>query len=505
MKNKKLKFSVLVIFAALAGVLTCASDALAWGALTHMGLVVEAAEKQNSPVAREYMSAFIAGATEPDIGAMESGAGSVTADYRVYHDPVFAEAMMKVAETKKSPEREILKARAMGYIAHLKGDSVSHTAEGYSNAKVVYTSIKNGEKAHHLTTELLVDTLVYTKNKKTLDKYGANFINADTLLEVRNEYAKIKGVDLQSDLKKLKNDVLKHRAAVISNETVADTLSKNDALIKQIDEQFKDRFDGLNGHGGLTKSVDLIAESFKNGNISKVEKLKDERGLLEKTGSFAAKIVNAAAEGGLELTEKALVNFTKIDFIRNKAEGLVNSKLKGNEVILADFILNATSGGGITLKEALYKAESSSADMNNADIKLKMASRELEILKEKTDAAYSEYKNRPWWKFWLKFTNSDKKKYEKLNAEYLAKKAELEKLQKGPEPAAKISIFPSPESLLGVNNLLTAPDSAELKAARDAVNAAYENYKRAGLPVMGAEYEKYKAACEEYKKLINKN
>lgn len=500
-----MKFTALVLSAAGAIVLTCASDALAWGALTHMGLIVEAAEKQNSPVAKEYMSAFIAGATEPDIGAMESGASSVSEEYHVYHDPVFAEAMMKVADTKKSPEREILKARAAGYLMHLKGDSVSHTSEGYSNAKDVYATINHGDKAHHLTTELLVDALVYTKNKKALDKYGVNFINADTLLEVRNEYAKVKGIDLKSDPKKLKNDILKHRAAVISNATVADTLAKNDTLLRQIDEQFKDRFDGLNGRGGLTKSVDLIAESFKNGNISKIEKMKDERGLLEKTGSFAAKIVNAAAEGGLELTEKALVNFTKIDYIRNKAEGLVNSKLKGNEVILANLILNATSGGDITLKEALYKAESSSADMNKADIKLKMASIELEILKERTDAAYAEYKNRPWWKFWLKFTNSDKKKYEKLNAEYLAKKAELEKLQKGPDPAAGIAIFPSPESLLNVNNLLTAPDGAELKAARDAVNAAYENYKRAGLPVMGAEYEKYKAACEDFKKLINKN
>ena len=502
MKNINFKFLVLVIFAALAGVLACASDALAWGSLTHMGLVAEAAGKETPPVAKEYMGAFIAGATEPDIGAMEAGASSVSEEYRVYHDPVFAEAMMKVADTKKSPEREILKARAAGYLMHLKGDSVSHTSEGYSNAKDVYASVKHGDKANHLTTELLVDTLVYAKNKKALDKYGVNFIDAETLLAVRNEYAKIKGIELKSDIKKLKTDILKHRAVVISSETIAESMAKNPSMMKQIDERFKDRFDGLNDHGGLNKSVDLIAESFKNGELTKIEKLKDQRGLLEKTRSFAMNIVNAAAEGGAELTEKALLNFTKIDFIRNRAEGLVNSKLKGNEIILAKLVLSATSGGGISLNEALYNAESAAADMSNPAVKLKMAALNVEILKEKTAAAYAEYKNRPWWKFWLKFTNSDRKKFEKLNAEYLAKKAELEQLEKTANlnqanTTANASIAPAAST--DENGA-----GAKLKAAHEAMLAAFEDFKKAGAPSSGREFEKYRSACEAYEKLVNK-
>ncbi|OQA73770.1 MAG: hypothetical protein BWY32_03745 [bacterium ADurb.Bin243] len=501
MKNKSpLNFSAIIT--AFACVLLYSSEALAWGALTHMGLIAEAAGKEKSSIAEEYMGAFIAGATEPDIGAMESGASSVTADYKVYHDPVFAEAMMKVAEGKKSPEREILKARAMGYLAHLKGDSVSHTAEGYSNAKEVYTSVNKGGKANHLTTELFVDTLVYAKNKKALDKYGKNFIDAQTLLEVRNEYSKIKGIEIESDVKKLNKDILKHRAAVISNETLADALAKNPDLMKQIDEEFSDRFDGLNGRGGITKSVDLIAEAFKNGDFLKIEKLKDERGLLEKTGSFAHKIVDSAAAGGLEISEKALINFTKIDYLRKKAEGLAGSKLKGNEVILAKLILNVTSGDKTTLKEALYNAEASCADLSDPAIKLKMAEVNVEILKKKVEAAYDEYKNRPWWKFWLYLTNSDRKKYEKLNAEYISKKEEFEKLKKNRTDAiAAAAAFTVPPEA----DANFAGSSAEIKAARQALGEAYEIYKRAGLPAEGSEFEKYKAACEAYKKIINKN
>ncbi len=504
MKNENIKLAVLVIFAAGAIVLTCASDVLAWGSLTHMGLIIEAAEKETPPVAKEYMSAFIAGATEPDIGAMEAGASSVSDEYRVYHDPVFAEAMIKVAETKKSPEREILKARAAGYLMHLKGDSVSHATEGYSNAKDVYASIKHGDKANHLTTELLVDTLVYAKNKKALDKYGANFIDAETLLEVRNEYAKIKGIELKSDIKKLKTDILKHRAVVISSKTIAESMNKNPALIKQIDERFKDRFDGLNGHGGLNKSVDLIAASFKNGELTRVEKLKDQRGLFEKTENFAMKIVNAAAEGGAELTEKALLNFTKIDFIRNRAKGLLNSKLKGNEIILAKLVLSATSGGDISLNEALYNAESAAADMSNSDVKLKIAALNVKILKEKADAAYAEYKNRPWWKFWLKFTNSDRKKFEKLNDEYLAKKAELELLEKKANlNAADTTALFSAAPAVSTNENLSHGE--ELKTAHEAMLAAFEDYKKAGAPSSGREFEKYRSACEIYEKLVKIN
>lgn len=504
MKNKNIKFTILVIFAASAIVLTSASDVLAWGSLTHMGLIVEAAEKETPPVAKEYMSAFIAGATEPDIGAMESGASSVSDEYRVYHDPVFTEAMMKVADTKKSPEREMLKARAAGYLMHLKGDSVSHTKEGYSNAKDVYASVKHGDKANHLTTEMLIDTLVYAKNKKALNKYGVNFIDAETLLEVRNEYAKIKGIELKSNIKKLKTDILKHRAVVISSKTIAESIAKNPALIKQIDERFKDRFDGLNGHGGLNKSVDLIAASFKNGELTKIEKLKDHRGLFEKTKSFAMNIVNAAAEGGAELTEKALLKFTKIDFIRNKAEGLVNSKLKGNEIILAKLVLSATSGGGISLNEALYNAESAAADMSNPAVNLKMAALNVKILKEKADAAYAEYKNRPWWKFWLKFTNSDRKKFEKLSAEYLAKKAELEQLEKkvNLNAANTAALFSAAPTAFADGN--DGPD-AELKAANEAMLAAFENFKKASAPSSGCEFEKYRSACEAYKKLVKIN
>lgn len=501
MKNKSpINFSSVV--AAFACVLLFSSEALAWGALTHMGLIAEAAEKEKSPIAAEYMGAFIAGATEPDIGAMESGASSVTADYKIYHDPVFAEAMMKVAEGKKSPEREILKARAMGYLAHLKGDSVSHTAEGYSNAREVYTSVNKGGKANHLTTELFVDTLVYAKNKKALDKYGKNFIDAQTLLEVRNEYSKIKGVPVESDAKKLNKDILKHRAAIISNETLADTLAKNPGLMKQIDEEFSDRFDGLNGRGGITKSIDLIAGAFKNGDFSKVEKLKDERGLLEKTGSFAHKIVDSAAAGGLEITEKALINFTKIDYLRKKAEGLAGSKLKGNEVILAKLILNVTSGDKMSLKEALYNAEESSADLNDPAIKLKMAEANVKILKEKVEAAYDEYKNRPWWKFWLYLTNSDKKKYENLKTEYISKKEELEKLKKNQAGAAAAAAFTVPPE---TDANFAGGAANEVKAAQRAMIEAYEIYKRAGLPPEGPEFEKYKAACEAYKTIINKN
>ncbi len=492
-----------LVFAAF---FTFSGNAYGWGSLTHMSLILEAGQKEKLPVAPEYMGAFLAGSTEPDIGVMSSGAQSVNGNYFVYHDAAFVEAMKKVAETKKSPEREMLLARAMGYAAHLKGDSIAHAGEGYSNAKEVYTSIKKYDKAHHLTTEFMVDTLSYAKNKKEFDKYKANYIDADTLVEVRNEYAKIKGITLESDKKQLKMDILKHRATVITDQAVAENvISARPDILKQMDELCKDRFDGVNGNGGINRSVELVAAAFKNGDIMKVEKRKADGNLLQRAGNFASRLVQTGINEGAELTEKGLMNFAKIDFIRKNAEKLASSKLKGNEGLIGRFIINLVGDKKMALDEILYKAELPGANMSDAAIKLKMAEKELEILKKNTDAAYNEYKNRPWWKVWLYFTNSDKKNYEKLNAELAAKTAELEKLKKAAAgtndvtaDAANVQAKAKAGTEEEKNGETKTP---EIKAAYDEMRAAYQNYLDAGAPENGQVFELYKAACEKYKEV----
>ncbi|MEZ7891858.1 MAG: zinc dependent phospholipase C family protein [Candidatus Wallbacteria bacterium] len=497
----------------------------AWGSLTHMGLILEAGQKTGLPVAKEYMGAFLAGATEPDIGVMSSGAASVNSNYFVYHDALFVEAMKNVAMTKKTPEKEILLARAMGYAAHLKGDSVAHAVEGYSNAKQVYTSIKKYDKANHLTTEFAVDTLTYAKNKKEFDKYKVNFIDVDTLIAVRNEYAKIKGITLESDRDKLKVDILKHRATVITDQAVAENImSKNPGMLKEMDEFFKDRFAGLDASGGIDKSVDLLADAFKNGDIMKVEKQKDSRNILARAGSMASKVINTAANEGVELTEKALMNFARIGFIKEKASTIANSKLKGNESLIGNFLINAVSDKKISFKEVLYNAEIHTADLADPEIKLKMAKAELDILKKKSDAAYKEYNERPWYKFWLYFTKSDKNKYENLKVLYDAKKSEIEKLEAELKNAAasnknlqavtaasedgKAEILIVNDNASAVNcNEPTGADGSntELTAAYERYKAAYKAYINAGAPETGTDFEEYKRALEAYRQLSKKN
>jgi len=481
-------------------------NAYGWGSLTHMSLILEAGQKEKLPVAPEYMGAFLAGSTEPDIGVMNSGAQSVNSNYFVYHDAAFVEAMKKVAETKKSPEREMLLARAMGYAAHLKGDSITHAQEGYSNAKEVYTSIKKYDKAHHLTTEFMVDTLSYAKNKKEFDKYKANYIDAETLVEVRNEYAKIKGITLESDKKQIKMDILKHRATVITDLAVAEkVMSGRPDILKQMDELCKDRFEGVNGNGGINKSIDLVAAAFKNGDIMKVEKRKSDMSLLQRTGNFASRLVQTGVNEGAELTEKSLMNFANIDIIRNNAEKLASSKLKGNEGLIGRFLINLVGDKKMALDEILYRAELPAANMSDAAIKLKMAEKELDILKNKTAAAYNEYKNRSWWKFWLYLTNSDKKNYEKLNAELTAKTAELEKLKKvtaGTNSETADVMNAQAAAKAGTEEEKTGETKTpEIKAAYDEMRAAYQNYLDAGAPESGQVFEIYKSSCDKYKEI----
>lgn len=227
--------------------------------------------------------------------------------------------------------------------------------------------------------------------------------------------------------------------------------------------------------------------------------------LLQRTGNFASRLVQTAANDGAELTEKGLMNFAKIDLIRNNAEKLASSKLKGNEGLIGRFIINLVGDKKMSLDEILYKAELPAANMSDAAIKLKMAEKELEILKKNTDAAYNEYKNRPWWKVWLYFTNSDKKNYEKLNAELAAKTAELDKLKKAAagtnSETANASNVQAAAKAGAEEAKAEDLKTPEIKAAYEQMRAAYQNYLAAGAPESGQVFELYKTACDKYKEV----
>lgn len=476
------------------------AQALAWGSLTHMALIMEAQDKTGLPVPENLMGAYLAGSTEPDISALTPSGNAVTSDYHVYHDAAFADAMRAVAARKTGRERAVLLARAEGFAAHLTGDSVAHVASGYPQTKKAYETAAGNSKANHSTVEFMVDTMSYVKNRAKFDKYKPEYIDAATLSEIRAEYAKMKGVTIETDPKKLNVEILKHRAVVTTDVTVAKYLmEKKPALVKEMGEFTSEWRSGTNGAGGVSPSVDKLVSRLQNAEKIDYKKGDDKRKLGEKIAGAASLVVKRAEEAGLGATEKLVFKVSGIGFVRENIMELANKKVQGSNGVLARFLMNVTMDRDVTLREALYEAEKPALEPGDAEGALKLKRTGVEILARKTESARIAYENRPWWKFWLAVTKADKKKYESLKAEYEAGAAELKALEESRRPAVSAPAFApfAPAAL--------PPDGKSLTviAAEERLRAAYKSYIDAGTPASGPEFEAYTRAAEDYKNARN--
>jgi len=482
---------------AAASTVVAPSAALAWGSVTHMALILEAQDRTKLPVSEDLMGAYLAGSTEPDISALTSSGNAVTSDYHVYHDAAFAEAMKKVAETKNGREKALLLARAEGYKAHLTGDSVAHVQTGYPQTKKAYESTAGNMKANHATVELITDTMSYVRNGKKFDKYKLDYIDAGTLAEVRNEYAKMKGITLETDPKKLNTEILKHRAVVTTDITVAKYLNdKKPSMIKEMSEFTSDSRSGTNGVGGVEPAVDKLVSVIEKGDTISYDKKDDKRKFTEKIAGAASVVVNRVEEAGLGVTEKLIFNVSKIDFIREGLMDFAGKKVSGSNGILGRFLMNITMDKDVSLREALYEAEKPELEAGDSAGALKLARTEVEILRQKAESARVAYENRPWWKLWLFVTKSDKKKYEALKAEYETKSAKLKLMEATPAELAATN-SPAPEAIIEASSL--GAKSASVVAAEARLRAAYKNYIDAGAPASGPALDAYNQAISGFR------
>jgi hypothetical protein len=328
------------------------SAAYAWGPITHMSIVLMAGEKSRLPVADNIIGTFVTGSTEPDIGVL----AEKTANYDVYHDPVFVAALVAVANRKPSPEKEILLARAMGYATHIKcADIVAHAENGYSNNKVVLPIEK---KPHHRITEFIADVLSYSRCEALFKKCRINFIDAKTLIEARNEYAKIKGISLVSNEKEIKGHINKHLFIVTTYMTVAKYLVHDKPqIVSEMDKLESDRFDGISEDGGITRSVDNVLSYIADRSL--LTRGKDRRNIFVRADGFFAKITKKAEEKFLGAAEGAAMELSDINAVKKIIRKMLAEKLEADtyEAIADRFFVNVILGDDQTLDELLYMAE----------------------------------------------------------------------------------------------------------------------------------------------------
>lgn len=347
------KFNVsAVLFLSFALITASSGVALAWGPITHMAIALMAGEKSPLPVADNLAGTFITGATEPDIGVL----AEKTANYDVYHDPLFVDALANVAGRKPSPEKEILLARAMGYATHIKcADIVAHADKGYSNNKVVLPIEK---KPHHRITEFIADVLSYNDCAKLFKGRKLNFIAADTLIEARNEYARLKGISLASDEKEIKGHIMKHLFIVTTYMTVARYLSEDKpGLVKEMDVLESDRFAGISPDGGVSRSVENVLGFIKDKSL--LTKGRERRNIFVRADGFFSRIVRGAEVKFLGSSEKAVMELSDINAVRKIIRKLLAEKLEADsyEAIADRFFVNAILGEDQTLAEMLYLSE----------------------------------------------------------------------------------------------------------------------------------------------------
>jgi len=482
--------------------------AYGWGPLTHMSLVLESRKRAGLRMDHGLDGAFLAGCTEPDIGAAGSGmtlgsgtGDAISATYGVYHDPVFVESMIAVAKRKQGKARQKLLAKALGYESHLIGDSVAHTGSGYPNTKVVFDKLpKNEYLLNHITTEFFVDLLCYRKHKKEIDALCLEFVDADTLAEVIEEYAVRKGIEIKVDKKKLKRDILKHKATIVTQVTLYNyIMRKRPNLVKEIDAFFGDRFDGVNGKGGINQSLDKHVKFYREDPESLLKEMEVQGPCVPfpanvaRTFNDVIKLVTEKMlENGIKAGETLLLASADMEVVRPLLKQVIDEKLlksrSKSDRLLARLLMNVFFEKDMGFKEAIFDAQKFLVP-TELDRKIKELEIEVEFLKQKMDKAYREWQNRPFWKFWLFFTNSDKKKYLTLKAEYERKLADLKRLRSGNE-------IPLPGSGTIVRKNLNPKEKL-----REKMKAAYIRWVNEGMNMSSATYQEYLQFKSQFKNL----
>lgn len=470
--NKRHATKILLVV-----LLVAASPAMAWGPVSHISLSYEAGVKSGFPVSDDLLGAYLAGSTEPDVG-LDDGKSE---DYGVYHSEDFAKAMEAVAQRKKSPDREILLARAAGMRSHMAGDSAAHGKTGYAEAKIMFPDIQTG-LPKHTTNELIVDMIMYDRNREALKKQSLNFIDVDTMIEVRKEYSRMTGKELANDRDALKKELLNHRAMVLTELSLAHHISTSDpAKLSQMKEEYSDLNVGTTDGNGTDKAISRIAEQAKTSEdlrnfktTNKGFKIKDYL-----NNSLLAKSMQALERGALKLTKSAAIR----DSLQSFAVGKVEASRNKAFVNFGVNLLNKD----LSFKQAVVLAgKATSGYPKDQALKLAYLEIEAEALKAQRDKAQTDYQNRPWWKFWLYFTNSDKKNYEKLEAQYQAKLREIDTAR------AQIMASTNAAPVTDADYVAAISECAEPAAPCDNAAAGLVSLQAAA----DAAYKKYVAAVE---------
>ncbi|MBU1107475.1 MAG: hypothetical protein KKB51_12465 [Candidatus Riflebacteria bacterium] len=474
----------------LVVLLAAASPSMAWGPVSHIALTYEAGVKSGFPVSQDLIGAYLAGSTEPDVG-LDDG---MSEDYGTYHSEDYAKAIESVAQRKKSPDREILMARAAGMRSHIAGDSAAHGKAGYAEAKLMFNGSQTG-LPKHATNELVTDMIMYDRNKEALKKQSLNFIDVDTMIEVRKEFTRMTGHELANDRDKLKKELLNHKAMALTELSLAHHLSTSDpAKIDQMKAEYSDLNQGASEGNGANQAITRIAERAKPcedlSNFKTANKGFKIKNYLE--NSLLAKSMQALERGALKLTKSAAIR----DSLQNFAIGKVG---EGRNKAFVNFGVNLLNKD-LTFKQAVFLAgKATSGYPDDQSQKLACLEIEAEALKAERDKAMAAYNNRPWWKFWLIFTQSDKKKYEQLEAQYQAKLSEIENTRN--QIADTEPEIPATDAAYNVAIVECAAEdpvcinvSADLAELQAKAEAAYQKYLAAAA---AQDQTKIKEAAQE--------
>lgn len=485
---------LVYIAVSFAAVVILFDSAFAWGPLTHMALALDSYQASGLNYDEKQMAAFLAGAVEPDIG-VELG-GDMREHSMIYQDADFVKAMINVAGRKKSPEKEILMARARGYALHLLTDSVAHKADlvdpagyGYPNSKKVFE-----KGSSHGVVELCVDFLTYRQKKysETIDSIKPDYMDVNTIIEVRNEFASIKNIELKSDPAVINKQSLKLQATAELEKVLTRSLS--DERIAQMDVFFNDRHNGVNDNL-------LALDTSRKLALEKIDNPYDFFGAYNETTAAAQKKYPAASGDSLLFAAynlcldkiSGVLSFVSgSDSLVNTLQRIANERLfkKNDETKkIATFIKNILADQCVSFEECIYLAEKECGE--SVDLE-----KERRFLSVKLENAKIKYQSRPWWRIDYLITNADYNEYIKLENEY----ADLIKRQAGEssnvsQGSAVISSGENISRAAGVEDEETA-------AAYRKMTAAYRTYVQNGLK--NEDFIVYNEANEEYNKILSR-
>lgn len=393
MKNTLLRISLHAIVAVVLTA-SCCQSAFAWSTYTHAALAFEAFSKYPALLPEAVFSSML-----PDMTTNFISPSSKDGFYSIFHGAEFrgiAEALLKKLDPKK--DRRAV-CTAYGYLSHVAADPVAHAADGYPNARVIFSADRTLD---HYVAYFFMDMLCYQKYFHSYNAVYGKYVPAVDRAFVEKAL-KGHGGGASMDAALFLKKMAAFAAGIALQKAIYDiVIDDNPELFEQIRLRHSDHYLGVNGTGGFDSALAAVSAKLaapsSNARPDAIERLAAKE--LADLNYAAMTAVSAVARGTGFLRTGKLTS----PMIEKFVDGFFSSRSKATQK-MGRFLSALLLKRGLTYEEVIAYTEGVEATARGA-----------KYLKFRD--SYRELKKPRWYSFIPGARNGEKRECAERFAEY---------------------------------------------------------------------------------------